>query len=145
MERETTESSFAPGCEPVVSEKEHQRLLWLMTEYFRTLGYTDVKARLPGFEAPPVLTGTIEDCRPDFTCRQTDRAHTPLIAEVVTAGELENPKLDNRWSLLFSAARLYGAEMHFVIPKWHPKLAVDATLKKRLGRMELNPHHIWRV
>jgi hypothetical protein len=70
---------YPPGCEPVVDESDHRRLLWLMAEYFRTLGYTDIKARLPGFVPPPILSGTLEDHRPDFTCRQLDGGKTPII------------------------------------------------------------------
>ena len=85
------EALFSPGCEPVVEDEERRRLLWLMAEYFRTIGYTDIKARLPGFMPPPVLSGTIEDHRPDFTCRQSDSARTPIILEVVTPDMVEDP------------------------------------------------------
>ncbi|MBI3185304.1 MAG: hypothetical protein HYZ28_24460 [Myxococcales bacterium] len=140
-----TEGVFNPGCEPVVEDDERRRLLWLMAEYFRTLGYTDIKARLPGFVPPPVLSGTIEDHRPDFTCRQADAAKTPIILEVVTSRAVEDPASDNRWSLLSSAAKLYSAELHFVVPKWHPNGAVDPLLRRRLARMELVPSRVWNV
>src|SRR5690242_5953060 len=99
MERDELgqEGSYPAGCEPVVGDEDRRRLLWLMAEYFRTLGYTDIKARLPGFMPPPVLSGTIEDHRPDFTCRQTDSGKTPLIMEVVTPLTLEDPQNENRW------------------------------------------------
>ncbi|MCI0571555.1 MAG: hypothetical protein L0Y66_12435 [Myxococcaceae bacterium] len=139
------ETTFAVGCEPVVSDEERRRLLWLMAEYFRTVGYTDIKARLPGFMAPPILSGTIEDHRPDFTCRQSDSARTPIILEVVTPGVVEDPGAENRWSLLASAAKLYSAELHFVCPKWTAQGAVDPTLKRRLARMELTPNRVWTV
>lgn len=141
-----TSESVAIGCEPVVEEEERRRLLWLMAEYFRTLGYTDIKARLPGFLPPPVLSGTIEDNRPDFTCRQTDSGRTPIIMEVVTASDVEDPRHENRWSLLASAAKLYNAELHFVVPKWtHDAGAIDAALKRRLARMELTVNRVWTV
>ena len=85
------EALFSPGCEPVVEDEERRRLLWLMAEYFRTIGCTDIKARLPGFMPPPILSGTIEDHRPDFTCRQSDSARTPIILEIVTPGMVEDP------------------------------------------------------
>src|ERR1041384_1602840 len=119
-----SESGTTVGCEPVVADEARRRLLWLMAEYFRTLGYTDIKARLPGFVPPPVLSGTIEDHRPDFTCRQSDKARTPIILDVVTTDSVEDATSDNRWSLLSSAARLYSAELHFVVPKWDPRGSV---------------------
>jgi hypothetical protein len=147
MERElgTEEGTYSVGCEPVVEQDDRRRLLWLMAEYFRTLGYTDIKARLPGFMPPPVLSGTIEDHRPDFTCRQTDSAKTPIIMEVVTPGSLEDPANENRWSLLSSAAKLYNAELHFVVPKWSAIGSVDPSLRKKLQRMDLTPNRVWSV
>lgn len=135
----------APGCEPVIEEEERRRLLWLMVEYFRTLGATDIKARLPGFVPPPVLSGTLEDHRPDFTCRQSDSNKTPVIVEVVTTGLVEDPNADNRWSLLASAAKLYNAELHFVVPKWTSVGAIDSVLKRRLARLELTVNRVWTV
>lgn len=134
-----------PGCEAVVEEDERRRLLWLMAEYFRTVGFTDIKARLPGFTSPPVLSGTLEDHRPDFTCRQSDANRTPIILDVVTHNTVEDPKADNRWSLLSSAARLYNAELHFVVPKWSDKGSVDAALRRRLQRLDLPFNRVWMV
>ena len=139
------EALFSPGCEPVVEDEERRRLLWLMAEYFRTIGYTDIKARLPGFMPPPILSGTIEDHRPDFTCRQTDSARTPIILEIVTPEMVEDPVTENRWSLLASAAKLYNAELHFVVPKWASTGPVDSVLRRRLARMELTPNRVWTV
>lgn len=116
-----------------------------MAEYFRTMGYSDIKARLPGFMPPPVLSGTLEDHRPDFTCRQSDSAQTPIILEVVTNATIEDPLMENRWSLLSSAAKLYNAELHFVVPKWTRQGAIDQTLRRRLARMELVANRVWTV
>jgi hypothetical protein len=145
METNEKEGVYNPGCEPVVEHEERRRLLWLMAEYFRTVGYTDIKARLPGFMPPPILSGTIEDHRPDFTCRQSDTARTPIILEIVTPEQVEDPATENRWSLLASAAKLYSAELHFVVPKWASAGPVDTSLKRRLARMDLTPNRVWTV
>ena len=142
----TTEVDTAPeGCQPIVDDADRRRLLWLMAEYFRTVGYTDIKARLPGFIPPPVLSGTLEDHRPDFTCRQSDHGKTPIILEIVTSHSVDDPKSENRWSLLSSAAKLYNAELHFVVPKWAAAGAIDPILKRRLHRMELTANRVWTV
>jgi len=52
---------------------------------------------------------------------------------------------ENRWSLLSSAAKLYNAELHFVVPKWASRGAVDPVLKRRLARMELTANRVWTV
>lgn len=143
MENEQTQ--LTPGCDAIVEDEERRRMLWLMAEYFRTLGYTDVKARLPGFVPPPVLSGTIEDHRPDFTCRQSDAARTPIILEVITPGVVEDPTMENRWSLLSSAARLYNAELHFVVPKWSSSGSIEPVLRRRLARLDLPFNRVWTV
>jgi hypothetical protein len=145
MEHESAQSELSAGCLPVVEDRDRMHLLWLMVEYYRTLGCTDVKARLPGFVPPPVLSGTLEDHRPDCTCRQTDASKTPIILEVVTVESVVDQNSDNRWTLLSSAAKLYVAELHFVVRKWHPQGSVEALLRRRLGRLELQPKHIWTV
>lgn len=145
IENDTSTSTYPPGCEAVVDNEDRRRLLWLMAEYFRTVGYTDIKARLPGFMPPPVLSGTLEDHRPDFTCRQSDSGRTPIIMEVVTPAMVDDPKAENRWSLLSSAARLYNAELHFVVPKWAHNGSVDALLRRRLQRMDLPFNRVWTV
>lgn len=128
-----------------MEDADRRRLLWLMAEFFRTVGGTDIKARLPGFTPPPVLSGTIEDHRPDFTCRQADTAHTPIILDVVTPKDVDDPRADNRWSLLASAAKLYNAELHFVVPRWTPSGATGDQLKRRLSRLDLTANRVWTV
>jgi subfamily B ATP-binding cassette protein MsbA len=104
------------GCEPVVESAARRQLVWLMAEFFKTIGYTDLKARLPGYVPPVVLSGTLEDHRPDLTCRQSNSARTPTLVEAVPVEEIDDPKMEHRWTLLSSAAKLYGAELHFVCP-----------------------------
>ncbi len=142
-----TETEGAPpqACAPVLGEGPRRHLLWLMAEFFRTLGYSDVKARLPGHTAPAVLNGTLEDQRPDMTCRQGDRARTPVLLEVVLPSELDDPANDSRWSLLASAARLYSAELHFVVPRWTSRGGIDRRLRRRLRDMDVQPNRIWLV
>jgi hypothetical protein len=132
-----------PGCEAVAGDEERRRLLWLMAEFFRTVGYTEIKARLPGYTAPQVLSGTLEDHRPDLTCRQSNQARTALILEVVPAHELDIAQLEHRWTLLASAAKLYTAELHFATPRWGPAGACDQLLRKRLSRMEITAQKVW--
>ena len=92
-----------------------------------------------------VLAGTVEDHRPDLTCRQANAQKTPVLLEVVTPQALEDPHLENRWSLLSSAAKLYSAELHFVVPRWTDKGALDQALRRRLSRMELPVNRVWTV
>ena len=146
LERRESESEGAPdGSEPVLRDGPRRRVLWLMVEYFRTLGCSDMKARLPGHTAPAMLNGTLEDHRPDLTCRQTNRGKTPVLLEVVLPETVDDPGSENRWSLLASAARLYSAELHFVVPRWTSRGSIERRLRRRLGEMGLHPIRIWQV
>jgi hypothetical protein len=133
------------ACDAVLHDGPRRNVLWLMAEFFRTIGYSEVKARLPGHLAPEMLNGTLEDHRPDLTCRQRDRARTPVFLEVVLGEELEQPGAENRWSLLASAARLYSAELHFVVPRWTSRGSIERRLRRRLDNMDVHPNHIWKV
>ena len=135
--------TISPGCEPVVADEQRRKLLWLMAEFFRTIGCSDLRARLPGYTPPQILSGTLEDHRPDLTCRQANHARTALILEVVPPSELELPELEHRWTLLSSAAKLYGAELHFVVPRWSTQGPPDQLLRRRLQRMEIVTQRIW--
>ena len=139
------ESGQADGREPVLRDGPRRNFLWLMVEYFRTLGYSDVKARLPGHTPPSVLNGTLEDHRPDLTCRQGDRRKTPVLLEVVLPETVDDPASENRWSLLASAAHLYAAELHFVVPRWTRLGSIDRKLLHRLRELGLSPNRIWQV
>jgi len=135
----------ARACSAVVDRGERRDLLWLMAEFFRTVGYTDLKARLPGHAPPEVLQGTLEDHRPDCTCRQDDTEQTAILLEVVTPQEVEEPGRDHRWSLLASAAHLYSAELHFVVPQWSERGSIEPLLRRRLSTMDVRPSRIWVV
>lgn len=116
-----------------------------MAEFFKTIGCTEIRARLPGFNAPDLLVGTLEDHRPDCTCLQPDSARTPLILDVVTPELASDSSLAHRWSLLSSAAKLYQAELHFVVPRWEPRGPVNRVLRRRLASLEIFPNKIWAV
>lgn len=132
-------------CNSVVQDPQRGKLLWLMTHTVHELGWEGTKARLPGYMPPPVLSGMIEDHRPDLTCRQSDRRSTPTIIEVVTEADVADPAAENRWTLLNSAARLYQAELHFVVPAWGRTGDIPTALRNRLASLEITPNQIWQI
>jgi hypothetical protein len=133
------------GSELVPPQASRRQLLWLMAEFFKTIGCTEIRARLPGFMAPDLFVGTLEDHRPDCTCRQPDSGRTPLILDVVTPELAADSSVAHRWSLFSSAAKLYQAELHFVVPRWQPAGAVHRDLRRKLASLEIVPNYIWAV
>lgn len=131
--------------DPELHDPERARLLWLMSEYFRLNGCTDVRARLPDFIPPSLLEGTAGSHRPDFTCRLADRYRTPLVMEIVTPAGVVEPSADLRWTLLADAARVSGAELHFVVPRWSIGGSVEHILRRRLDELGVRPTRLWLV
>ena len=68
-----------------------------------------------------------------------------MLLEVVLPEMVDDPASENRWSLLASAARLYAAELHFVVPRWTRLGSIDRRLRRRLRDMGLFPNRIWQV
>ncbi len=68
-----------------------------------------------------------------------------MLLEVVLPEEVEAAASENRWSLLASAARLYSAELHFVVPRWTSRGSIDRRLRRRLRDMDVQPSRIWQV
>jgi hypothetical protein len=64
---------------------------------------------------------------------------------VVLPETVDDPASENRWSLLASAARLYAAELHFVVPRWTRRGSVERRLRYRLRDLGLRPNRIWQV
>ena len=58
-----------------------------------------------------------------------------MLLEVVLPETVDDPASENRWSLLASAARLYAAELHFVVP------ALDPAGKRRAAATSPPPGH----
>ncbi len=68
-----------------------------------------------------------------------------MLLEVVLPETLDDPGNENRWSLLASAARLYSAELHFVVPRWTARGSIDWMLRRRLRDMDVRAGRIWQV
>lgn len=142
----TNTESLEAGCAPIVDEPDRYHLLRLMAEFAQLMGCTEIKARLAGFPMPAMLPGTLEDHRPDLTCRQPDRRRTPLILETVTEANLRSQGSKSRWTLLASAASLQGAELHFAVPCWlMGGLLGEVKLRNLLARWMIGPTRIWAV
>lgn len=130
-------SDVQPGCEPIVEDNFRKQMLWILAEQYRTEGCLDIKARLPGFVPPPIVSGTERDFRFDMTFRQTDKGRTPAILETITTNDIEDDKtLESRISLIFSAAELYGAQIYFAVPDWDPRFDVKKHVEQICNRLD---------
>lgn len=142
MTEEKVEPGCEPGCEAVAQDIEKQRMIALMVAYIELNGGTNIHARIEGYAAPGILSGTIENARPDIVYRQGDKKATMTIVEVVP--EITTRAHANRWSLLGSAAKLYNAELHFVV-KGDTKTDLAALLRNKLNAMDVGFRRVTSV
>jgi hypothetical protein len=89
----------------------------LMAETLPLAGYGGIRADLPGWEAPEVIHGAMQDHRPSLSCLLP----RPIFLDIV-AISAEEPfsleELASRWQLFASAAELTHGEFHVVVARW---------------------------
>lgn len=130
----------------IVLDPARERLVRTMVELFTTQGYSAIKARLVGSVAPPLLQGTHRDHRPDVSGVWSP-TNKPFMCDVVMPGAVDDPALESRLTILQSAARLYGAELHFACPNVrlkHDRGSMGEWLRRRLGRSEIIAK-VWEI
>lgn len=129
----------------IVFSPQRKRLITTMAEYFDALGYIGIRARIGGFSPPEILSGQVEDHRPDITGRW--RRRRGMICDIVTAEEMKNWN-PNRYSLFASAAELHGYELHYACPSTIEQATGESMverLTRRLLRHGVRPNKIWSL
>ena len=143
--REGVADVESPGTMAFIQEdEERQRLVWMMADYAQVVGAEGVQARAGGFRPPPVISGTVEDHRPDMVCRFSGDTPRVWIVEAVTRQALEDPHLPARWALFQSLGAQVNAELHFVVPRWTRDGDIGPRFRRRLLESGVRGH-VWRV
>jgi hypothetical protein len=131
----------------VRNDRLRRFLLMTMCETFKATSHTEIRARLRGYAAPPVLQGAQENHRPDLLCLQPDKKKTPILLDVVTAESFEDEKaFVLRFGLFISAAGHYGWEIHIACPNCALNgETLEQRIRMRLKKMDFTPNKIWAV
>jgi len=93
------------------SQTAHDDLVRMMTQHFKSLGYTDIKADIPGSPARHHQRHHA-DHRPDLTCRKNDYRGSLIILEAETATPSTFPTQQVS-GLSCSAASRCSGEFHW--------------------------------
>jgi hypothetical protein len=93
---------------------DREAAIRLMAEALPLAGYGEVRADLPGWEAPEVIHGAQKDHRPSLFARLP----RPVYLDVVTLHGASLDDLASRWQLFASAAELTNGEFHVIVPRW---------------------------
>ncbi len=121
------------------------RLIQLMAEFFRSLGYLDVRARLTGYPQPGTINGSLRNHQPDVTCLQSDAGATAIVLDAIPIEQLVDPMTESRWTLFFSAAELYGGEFHIAVPRVLGKILGPDAVRLKLRDIGIRAHYVWAV
>ena len=88
---------------------EHEDLINMMVRYFRSQGFRNIKADVPGLTSPDVIYGTKKNHVPDLTA---DRNGIRVILEAEISSSIYDDHTASQWSLFSGAARKSGGEFH---------------------------------
>jgi hypothetical protein len=137
-----------PSTHALVRDDRFRRfLLETMCETFKATAHTEIRARLRGYSAPPVLQGAQENHRPDLLCLQPNKKRTPILLDVVTADSFEDEQaFVLRFGLFISAAAHYGWEIHIACPNCALNgETLEKRIRARLKKMGFTPNKVWVV
>ena len=118
------------------SQKNHDDLVIMMVNYFEKQGYTNIRADIENYPAPPIITGQDQNHRPDLLCDKT--SYTQIILEAETDDTIDDEHTASQWALFANWANRHNNEFHLVVPKGYRDAA-----ERRLGELNISAHKIW--
>lgn len=133
---------------PMMAEEvdlDRGRMILLMAEFFKSLSYLDIRARLPGYPQPSLVSGSLQNHQPDVTCLQSDTQATGIVLDAVPIERLTDSETESRWTLFHSAADLYGAEFHIAVPRFRGRIPGPEAVRLRLRDLGIHAHYVWGI
>lgn len=121
----------------VVIEPDRVHALTLAIALFEATGATNIRARLDGYKAPEVISGTLESHRPDLAISQSNALKTGMLLDVVLDPRTLNR---NRIHLFQSAAQAFNADLGFILQSSEPD--AEVTLRYRLAGLGVTPQKV---
>lgn len=98
----------------------HDSLIRMMVKYFERLGYTEIRAEIPGYSPPEEIYWTNrpgQRYRPDLTCRMNNATRTLIILEAETCNSLTGTHTTEQFRIFSAHARNNSGEFHVVVPR----------------------------
>ena len=105
----------------------HDRIVQMVANHVRSLGYRPVCADLAGCKQPAPIDGHIPDVTGYF------RGHLGLICEVETSDSISDAHAGSQWSAFSRQAVLSRARFAVAVPKGYAQSA-----QNRLGQLGLS-------
>ena len=103
---------------PVSENTDHTQLILMMVQYFKSLGYTNIKADITGWSKPEGIywmSNPNNVYYPDLTCNDTDGI--PIILEAETCGSLYDSHTHEQFSIFRAHATNNHGRFEVVVPR----------------------------
>jgi hypothetical protein len=97
---------------------EHDELVLMMARYFKQLGYTEIKADIPGWTKPDSVYWKSDPSNvyyPDLTCRDTNGVY--IILEAETCSTLNDQHTHEQFSIFRAHATNVNGRFEVVVPR----------------------------
>lgn len=118
---------------------EHSRLILMMAEHFKKLGYIGIRADLKAYPKPGKILGRV----PDLTCNKRDKAKTLVVLEAETCGSIFDEHTQRQWRAFSASALALKGEFHIVVPKTCGRESGRTLARRRLRELNISCDEIW--
>jgi hypothetical protein len=123
---------------------EHDQLILMMARYFQQLGYTDIKADIPGWIKPDFVYWTNDPNNkfyPDLTC--FDTAGVFIILEAETCSTISDQHTHDQFNIFRAHATNKNGRFEVVIPRTCVGGDSRELLNKAINSWSIKLDNIW--
>jgi len=123
---------------------EHDQLVTMMAKYFKQLGYTNIKADIPGWPKPDYIYWTNQPNNrfyPDLTCNDNDRRE--IILEAETCQTLNDQHTKEQFEIFRAHANKVGGRFEVVVPRMCAGRDTTQLIREIASRWRINLDNVW--
>jgi len=123
---------------------EHDSLVLMMANYFKSLGYSNIKADIVGWERPsPIWWSNNENVKyiPDLTCQ--DKQGRLIILEAETCTSLNTVHTHDQFNIFRAHATGNNGRFEVVVPRICNGGDGRALISQLASRWNINLDNIW--
>jgi hypothetical protein len=123
---------------------EHDQLVLMMVRHFQQLGYSNVKADVPGWPRPDYIYWTNnpnDKYYPDLTCVDTNGVFVLLEAE--TCGTFNDRHTQNQFKIFSAHASNVNGRFEVVVPRSCSGLDARELIRRNVSSWGVSVANIW--
>ena len=117
---------------------EHEALVRMMAEYFRSKNYRGLKADLAGWPTPDEISG----CIPDVTGIRPD-TNVFVILEAETCDSIIDSHTEEQWKAFYEYVSHGAREFHVAVPRQCGSERGRDVANRRARKLGITFHTVW--